>query len=61
VARLPEACVSTLFAVLISAAGTCHSLAAAAMSMARAVAPADRICMKELAIEVDPPVICISP
>ena len=40
----------------VSAAGTPHSLAAAVTSMARAAAPALRICSYEFAIAVEPPV-----
>ena len=42
VARRPDACVSTLFSTRTSAAGTFHASAAAATSIARALAPAVR-------------------
>ena len=44
-----------------SPAGTFHSAAAAATSIARAVAPALRNCIQELAIAELPPVPCIVP
>ena len=44
-----------------SVPGTCQRLAAAATSMARAVAPAARIWPQELAIAVLPPVPCAEP
>ena len=43
------------------AGGTFHSAAAAATSMARAVAPALRNCIQELAMAELPPVPCIVP
>jgi hypothetical protein len=43
------------------AAATFHSAAAAATSMARAVAPALRNCIQELAMAELPPVPCIVP
>ena len=49
---------SVLFDVGISPTGTCHSSAAAATSIARAVAPALRYCKNELAIADEPPVPC---
>ncbi len=57
----PPLCETTPFATLISAAGTCQVSAAAATSMARAVAPALRLCSYELAIALLPPVPCIGP
>ena len=42
VAFLPEGCDTRPFSTVISCDGTCQSLAAAAISMARAVAPARR-------------------
>src|SRR6202022_4076609 len=59
VARRPDECVSMLFDVRISPAGTCQASAAAATSMARAVAPAPRYCRNELAMADEPPVPCI--
>jgi len=62
VARRPlAACVSTPRSTVIPPAGTCHACAAAATSMARAVAPARRSCSQELAIAVLPPVPCTGP
>src|SRR5690348_17066397 len=58
---LPEGCETTPLATAISPAGTCQDLAAAATSMARAAAPARRICVQELAVEVEPPVPCTGP
>ncbi|MCY1367471.1 hypothetical protein D9M68_762480 [compost metagenome] len=61
-ACLPDAAwLTTPLLTLISAAGTCHCSAAAATSMARALAPALRICSKELAMAELPPVPCIGP
>ena len=57
VARRPvDGCATTPLSTVISAAGTCHRWAAAATSMARAVAPARRSCSQELAMAVLPPV-----
>ena len=54
-------CDTTPWLTLISLAGTAHALAAAATSMARAVAPACRSCCQELATAVEPPVSWILP
>ena len=58
---MPEAWVSTLSDPVISLAGTFHASAAAATSIAFAVAPAPRYCRNELAMADDPPVPCSSP
>jgi hypothetical protein len=50
------ACASTPSVTVISPAGTFQALAAAATSMARAVAPAWRSCIQEFATAVEPPV-----
>ena len=62
VARRPDgACDTTPRSTVISVVGTPHSRAAASTSMARAVAPARRICSHELAMAVLPPVSCMGP
>ena len=62
VARRPDgACETTPRSTVTSAAGTLHSRAAASTSMARAVAPARRICSQASAIAVLPPVTCAPP
>ena len=58
---MPEAWLSTLFAAFTSLAGTSQASAAAATSIARAVAPALRICRYEFAIADEPPVPCRPP
>ncbi|MDT4864515.1 hypothetical protein FQZ97_992790 [compost metagenome] len=61
-ACLPEAaCLSTPSATAISCADTRQRWAAAATSMARAVAPALRNCSQELAMALLPPVPCTGP
>jgi hypothetical protein len=55
------ACDTTPAFTVIWPAGTFHCAAAAPTSMARAVAPARRICSNELAIAVLPPVPCAGP
>jgi hypothetical protein len=59
--RREAAWLSTPRSTTISAAGTFHSAAAAATSMARAVAPAWRSCIQEFAIALLPPVPWIVP
>jgi len=59
--RPAPVCDTTPWLTLISLAGTAHALAAAATSMARAVAPAWRSCCQELATAVEPPVSWILP
>ena len=54
-------CVTTPLLTVMASAGTFHSCAAAATSMARAAAPAVRICSNEFAIAVLPPVPCAGP
>ncbi len=62
VAFLPApACATTPSLTVISPAATFHCLAAAATSMARAVAPASRNCFQEFATEVEPPVSWMPP
>jgi hypothetical protein len=62
VARRPlGGCATTPESTVISAAGTCQRCAAAATSMARAVAPARRSCSQELAMLLLPPVPCAGP
>ncbi len=62
VAFFPDfACATTPSFTVISAAGTFHSAAAASTNMARAVAPACRSCIHELATAVEPPVPCTLP
>ncbi|MNN69007.1 hypothetical protein D3C81_1847570 [compost metagenome] len=58
----PEAAwLTTPLLTEISCADTFHCSAAAATSMARALAPALRICSKELAMAELPPVPCMGP
>jgi hypothetical protein len=59
--RLLGACETTPRSTVRLAGVTFHSAAAAATSMARAVAPALRNCIHELAIAELPPVPCIVP
>ena len=56
--RPVPACDTTPSLTVMSVAGTPQRAAAAATSIARAVAPASRSCCQELATAVDPPVSC---
>ena len=56
--RLLAACRTALFSVVSSAAGTFQVLAAAATSIARAVAPARRSTSKFIGIDNEPPANC---